>query len=323
MTSRRTFLALLMGFAAASFVGLSGCSSHNDPWEGKGGPPRVVVSIPPLYSFVKAVGGDKVAVICICTTTGPHEYAYNHSDALAARKADVLLGIGLKLDDKFMDKLRSSSGKPDLKFVQLGDGLKDKKLIKTLEGEDDPHVWLGVETAKELVQEIAKQLKAVDRTNADTYQKNADAYCEKLTALQKEFRTEMKAKEPEKIMPTHDSLQYFADSFGLTITEPLEKTPGENPSPEWTKQLLKICTDEEEKDPKKRKPVRLIATEPQYEKKYADTLKAELKKKGIDAVLFEIDPLETADAKELDADWYLKKMRANLDNILKNLKDKE
>src|ERR1700712_2018138 len=98
MACRRKIMGFLVAVIAASFAGLTGCSSPPDPWAKQPGPPRVVVSIPPLYSFVKQVGGDKVGVICLCTRTGPHEYQANANDSLALRQADLLLGIGLGLE---------------------------------------------------------------------------------------------------------------------------------------------------------------------------------------------------------------------------------
>src|SRR5581483_9467537 len=116
MTTRRFVM-----FFSLSFAALVGCSHSSNPWENQPGPPRVVVSIPPLYSFVKAVGGDHVGVICLCTKTGPHEYQYNPHDAIAARQADLLLGIGLGLDEKFMNEIKENSGNPKLKYVELAE----------------------------------------------------------------------------------------------------------------------------------------------------------------------------------------------------------
>ena len=304
MTSRRMATAFLIGVAAVSLIGLQGCSKAPPPWEGLAGPPRVVVSIPPLYSFVKQVGGDHVGVICLCTTTGPHHYEATAQDALAVRKADLLIGIGLGLDEKFMDMRRANSGTTKLKYVKLTDSKRfDKaKDIKKLEGEDDPHVWLGIEPAKKLVMAIADDLKAADGAHAAEYEKNAVAYCEKLDSMQKEYVNLLKGKKDRKILPMHDSLQYFKDSFGLDIEDAIELKPGDKPDARRYQELLDKCAADK---------IRFIATEPQYEEKEAETLKSELKTKKVDAVLIKIDPLETADPdelKKLGGDWYETKM---------------
>src|SRR5712692_2485905 len=283
MTARRTFTALLFGMAMAALAALPGCSKAPSAWEGLGGPPRVVVSIPPLYSFVKQVGGDHVGVICLCTTTGPHHYEYNTKDAIVLRQADLLLGIGLGLDEKFMEKLHNNSGNPKLKKVELGEAKRLEKLVKKpLEdehdadkkdehdhGDKDPHVWLGIDTAKELVNAIADELKAVDAANSPDYEKNAKAYCEKLDDLQTEYVKKLKGKKDRKILPMHESLQYFGDSFGLKIEGRIELQPGDAPTAERYKKLLEKC---------KKEKIRVITIEPQYEGKPAEVLKEELSK---------------------------------------------
>ena len=311
MTFRRKIMGFLIGVTAASFAGLSGCSSQPDPWEKQPGPPRVVVSIPPLYSFVKQVGGDKVGVLCLCTQTGPHHYQANAHDSLALRQADLLLGIGLGLDEKFLDKIRSNSGNSKLKYVKLGEGEGLKKHVKKLEGGDDPHVWLGIETAQELVTGIEVELKAVDPANAAYYAQNAKDYRQKLGDLQKDYLEKLRGKKDRKILPMHDALGYFKDSFNLDIQEAIELMPGEKPGSERYRSLVDKCKEEK---------IHVIATEPQYEEKEAETLKTELKKKGVEVELIVIDPLETADPKDLDADWYERKMRQNLDTLVEKLK---
>src|SRR5947209_14116122 len=84
---------------------LAGCTKYPDPWEGKSGPPRVLVSFPPLYCFVKNVAGPHVGLISLCTTTGPHHYQYNVQDLLYLRHADLFFANGLTLDEQFTNKL--------------------------------------------------------------------------------------------------------------------------------------------------------------------------------------------------------------------------
>ena len=101
----RWFTALLPVAGLAALLGLSGCGRSADPWEGESGSPKVVVTIAPLYSFVKAVTGKDGAVRCICTATGPHHYETDTRDARLLQRADVLFSIGLDLDRSSSDSL--------------------------------------------------------------------------------------------------------------------------------------------------------------------------------------------------------------------------
>jgi zinc transport system substrate-binding protein len=324
MTSRSTALAFLVGVAAAVVV-LPGCSTQPDPWAGQPGPPRVVVSIAPLYSFVKQVGGDRVGVVCLCTQNGPHDYKPSSHDALILRKADLLFGVGLELDERFLSPLIETSGNSKLKFVELGEKIKDEQLLhldkeaghKEHEGHDhgehDPHVWLGIDTSKQMVMTIAEELTAVDPAHAADYEKNAASYCKKLDRLEAEYVKKLKDKKDKRILPLHDSLRYFGRSFGLDITDAIEVKPGEEPSSARKLDIMKMCGDA-------KKPIHYLAAEPQYEAKTPKSLQTDLKAKGLDVEIFEIDPLETAEAKDLDADWYEKMMRKNLDTLVEKLK---
>ncbi|MCS6865403.1 MAG: hypothetical protein RMJ56_01115 [Gemmataceae bacterium] len=81
------------------------------------------------------------------------------------------------------------------------------------------------------------------------------------------------------------------------------------------KKLIRICTDET-------KPTRVIAVEPQYSKSNSgEVLRKELELKGVkDAVLAEIDTLETAKPADLTPEWYEQRMRANLAELAEKLK---
>src|SRR4051794_780318 len=91
--------------ALLSPLALMGCGRMPDPWEGKPGPPRVLATFPPIASFVKAVGGEQTGVICLCTTTGPHDYSFSMEDAYKLKRADLFVANGLGLDDDFADRL--------------------------------------------------------------------------------------------------------------------------------------------------------------------------------------------------------------------------
>lgn len=309
---------------------LSGCARSTNAWQGRGGPPRVVVTIPALDSFVRNIGGDHVGVICLCTTRGPHHYDYTPQDAIVLRDADLFFAIGLTLDENFADPMQTESHNPRLRYVKLGERLPEKLLLKGEEdhdhgkeeakhdhkhGEHDPHVWLGIEQAKEMVKIIRDELKAVDAAHADAYEKNADGYLQALDRLTDYAKDKLKDKKDRKLIAFHESLGYFAKSFDLNIVDAIEVAPGQEPSPGHMKELVEKC---------KKENVRVIAVEPQYPRgTSAEVLQTEVK--GLEFAV--VDPLETADNKDVkddqkelkDKGWYEKKIKQNLDALAKSL----
>jgi len=327
--------AVLVVLAGLGLAGLSGCSHATDPWEGKTGL-RVVVSFPPLYSFVKNVAGDRAAIIPLCTTTGPHHFPYDVKDCLTVRGANLFFALGLGLDDAFTQKLKANSGNPRLAFVELGEIMEDKDhdlLLHTEEehpkdkkdaghghkhGEHDPHVWLGIPQAIKLVEYIRDELKKADRDHAAEYDGNAAAYIDKLKTLKKDGLEMLSQKKDRKLITFHDSMKYFAakDSFNLKIVKEIEPNPDDKPTSAELAELVTLCRKE---------GVRVITHEPQYEmggNNPAKLLFEELTKTDKDAaVLVKVDPLETADPAELqNPDWYENKMRENLEALAKALK---
>jgi ABC-type Zn uptake system ZnuABC Zn-binding protein ZnuA len=306
---------------------LPGCSRSTNVWQGRGGATRVVVTIPALDNFVRNVGGEHVSIICLCTNRGPHHYEYNPQDAVALRDAELFFANGLRIDDNFADQMQVESHNPRLRYVKLGERLPEKMLLKNEEehehgkeeakrdhdhghehGEHDPHIWLGIAQVKEMVKTIRDELKTVDAAHADDYDKNADAYLKTLDKLAEYGKDKLKDKKNRKLIAFHESLGYFAKSFNLHIVDAIEVAPGQEPSPGHLKKLVEIC---------KKEDVRDIAVEPQYPKgTSAEVLKREVK--DIEFVI--VDPLETADGKELmDKGWYEKKMKQNLDALAKSL----
>jgi ABC-type Zn uptake system ZnuABC Zn-binding protein ZnuA len=315
---------LLGAVVAIIAAGIGGCSHAPDPWPEHAGK-RIMVSFPPLYSFVTSVAGEDATVQCLLTTTGPHDYHATPADGMRLKGADLLVINGLGLDD-FCLKLRTNSGNSKLKrpegLLIAGDCIPtgQRKQNEKIDHGDhfhpggyDPHVWLGIPQAILMVQAIRDRLKEIDPAHAANYDRRAAAYTARLEELHAEGRKKLEGKQERQLISFHDSLQYFAQSFGLKIAGVVELTAGKEASPAQIAHLVELCQKEQ---------VRLIAVEPQYpQNTSARTLLIELGKKGIkEAAFVEVDPMETAPPEELSPDFYEKKMRANIKNLARALK---
>ncbi|HTU19481.1 MAG TPA: metal ABC transporter substrate-binding protein [Gemmataceae bacterium] len=334
MTRRRAAVMFLVVAAMALASALPGCARSTPVWRNRGGPPRVVVTIPALDNFVRNVGGDHVGVVCLCTTQGPHHYQYNAQDAMLLREADLFFAVGLSLDDKFADPIQRESHNPRLQYVKIGEEKRMKSLLLRFSephehgkeeehehehehehGEYDPHIWLGIPQAVAMVEIIRDELKKIDPKNEADYDANAAKYIQKLRELHAYGKEQLKDKKNRKIVAFHESLKYFAASFGVDIVDVIEITPGAEADQAHLVKLAKECKD---------KDVRVIAVEPQYPQESSAKI---LKAQKADVQFVVVDPLETADKNDLNEDekelkapdWYDKKMRQNLDNLAKGL----
>lgn len=331
MRRRALFLCTGVALIALCFS-LLGCGKATDPWEDEPGSPRIVVTIAPLASFVRAVAGDNAAIKCLCTTTGPHHYQPDTRDARILEKADLLLAIGLRLDDSFADYMKTVTRREDLPYTKLGVSLMSHTDLLEFKhdhshhvghdhhhhnhGKWDPHVWLGVAEVKLMVGVIRDELCKVDPAHADNYKKNAEAYLAKLTKLHEDGKKLLVDKKVRRLISFHEALGYLARSFDLTIAEVIETGPGDEPSAAHLAHIIKQCQNPS-------KPIAAITVEPQYPKSTsAAIVQRELKAKGMTVPLVEIDPLETAQVAELKsegASWYETRMRKNLEALAKTL----
>jgi ABC-type Zn uptake system ZnuABC Zn-binding protein ZnuA len=109
----------------------------------------------------------------------------------------------------------------------------------------------------------------------------------------------------------HDSLGYFCKSFDLERVDSIMPRPGVEADAKKLAQLMKEC---------KSKNVAILAVEPQYSQERATTLRDNLSKGGHTLAIVEIDPLETAPADKLSAEYYIDVMRKNLKNLAEVMK---
>lgn len=329
---RRRHFVWMAAFAAFATV-LTGCPSGKtaSPWSSTG-KPKVLVSFAPLYSFAANVAGEDAEVKCLMTTSGPH----THGDATPrdlglARECDVFFINGLGLEDEadgVSTKLEKSAGNPKWNVVNLGgkidqDWLREGEChhdhSKGAEAEHehgtDPHAWLSIRCAKKMVEGICDELKRLDPAHAAGYDSRAAAYLAKLDALEADGKAMLANKTEKKIVSFHDSLGYFAETYGLRVVKSIQVDPGKEPTSAKLDQIVKEC---------KKHRVRVLAVEPQFSNHTsAEAVRRALrglKDDPIDAVFVEVDPLETCDERDLGPDLYEKTVRQNLTELAKVLK---
>jgi len=316
LLDRRGFLYL---GSAAALAGLSGCADDGGNWPTASGP-KVVVSFAPLLSIAKNVLGERGAIKTILSSSGPHGADIKLTEAVVLRKANLFFINGLGLETKSANKLVLASGNKSLKLVDLGSMIPTKELLEGGcdhdhaagevhdhdHGDDtDPHVWMGLDHAMNFAETMAKELALVDPDETAGYRARSEGYRGKLAALKVEGKALLKDKKERKFLPLHGSMQYFAKTFDLVMLDPIQATPGKEPTPKKLEQLVELC---------RMSGTRVIAVEPQFSgQSSAKRIVDELKRRGVaDVVVVELDPLETGRIEDIDAAWYETKMRANI-----------
>lgn len=236
MGTRRTNLLVRLVTLVALGATLAACSGDGG---GSTGDRLVVVtstSIPGVLAT--EVGGDLVEVeTLIPPGTDPHTFDVTPGDVRTIAEADVVLLIGLGLDDFLHDVIESGNDSvrvaivtDGVQLLEDGDDHEDEdEHDETTEhdaeeddhdhGEFDPHVWQDPLRVKVMVENIADALAAADPDNASTYQDNAVEYQatlddthEQIEALVAEIPAERR-----KLVTNHDAFAYFADRYSLDV----------------------------------------------------------------------------------------------------------
>ncbi|NYJ14500.1 zinc transport system substrate-binding protein [Rhizobium leguminosarum] len=104
-------------------------------------------------------------------------------------------------------------------------------------GAFDTHLWLDPMNAKAMAAVITTTLVAADPANALTYQANAKALDDKLTALDKEIAATVAPVKDKPFIVFHDAYQYFEHRYGIRVAGSITVSPETIPGAERVSEI--------------------------------------------------------------------------------------
>jgi len=280
-------------------LALAGCRSAPKADQHAGRLP-VVASILPLADFARQVGGDRITVDSLVPPgASPHTYELTPSQLRAVSRARLLVLNGVHLE-YWADQLISAADNPGLAVITTSDGLE------ILAGDEheaggNPHVWLSPRNAMHQVGLIRDGLIRCDPAGTETYNANAQRYLDELSALDRQIAAEVATFGSRRFIAFHAAWGYFARDYGLEEAAVVERTPGQEPSPDEIASIVRTARSIQ---------ARAIFAEPQFSPQAAQVIAAE----SAAQVLY-LNPLG------MPPDYrYLETMRSNLQEISRALK---
>ncbi len=288
----KKFGALLLALLIFS---LSGCAAAEDV--------SVMATFYPVYVLAENVL-DGVEGVTLSSMTPPgtgclHDYQLLTSDMRALAKAKALIINGAGMEAFLPDVLGQF---PGLAVIDCSQGVD---LLPEENGGGEAynaHIWLAPENAVQMVKNLRDGLSALLPDQADRISENAEAYIERLAALDAELRAAIEPLPHKKIVTFHEAFPYFARAYGLEVAAVVTLEPDEPVSPRMLREVI-------EKVKAAGNPP--LFSEPQYE---SAVLRAIAQETG--APVFELDPLVTGGG-EMSA--YEDVMRKNLMVLLEAL----
>lgn len=177
---------------------------------------KAVTTFTVIADLAKNVAGDAATVESITKPNAEiHNYQPTPGDILRAQDADLVLWNGLNLELWFEKFFRNLSEVPS---VVVSEGIEPMGIAEgPYTGKPNPHAWMSPEAALIYVENIRKAFAEHDPANADTYNRNAAAYSEKIKAVVAPVRATLDTIPEERrwLVTSEGAFSYLARDFGL------------------------------------------------------------------------------------------------------------
>jgi zinc transport system substrate-binding protein len=212
-----------------------GCGKSNKPADAIAGNAKIsiVATIFPPYDFARAIAGDNAEITMLLPPgSESHSFEPRPQDIIKIRKSGVFIHVGGESDAWVKDILKSVDN-PNMKIVTLMDCVEtvEEEIVEGMQTEEenakeggekseepeyDEHVWTSPRNAKLIVRKISETLRDADPSNAETYQKNTEAYLSRLDELDAKFKGVVdSAARKMLVFGDRFPFRYFADAYGL------------------------------------------------------------------------------------------------------------
>ena len=177
---------------------------------------KVVTTFTVIQDIAQNVAGDAATVESI-TKPGAeiHEYEPTPKDIVKAQSADLILWNGLNLERWFERFFQNIKDKP---AVVVTEGITPLSIYEgPYKDAPNPHAWMSPANALIYVENIKNALVKYDPQNADTYQKNAAAYAEKIKQLDKPLREKLSQIPSDQrwLVTSEGAFSYLAKDYDL------------------------------------------------------------------------------------------------------------
>ena len=196
----------------------------------------IVTTIFPEYDWVKQILGNKAdhADVTLLLDNGVdlHSYQPTADDIIKISSCDMFIFVGGESDEWVEDIIKNAANK-DMTVINLlkvlGDEAKEEEIKEGMqsdehdnEGEEgqepeyDEHIWLSLKNTAKLCSHIAEKLGVIDSKNKEAYAANANAYVEKLNALDFKYKQAVtSAKIKTLLFGDRFPFRYLTDDYGL------------------------------------------------------------------------------------------------------------
>lgn len=200
---------------------------------------NVVATIFPVYDFARNVGGDKINITMLLPPgADAHHYELRPGDIIKVSKTDILLFTNFDMEPWTYQIINAADRNTNMLATETGNGA----VLITLNQEEkhdehisgfDPHIWLDMDNAQKMVDNISAAFIQKDSRNSDYYKENARDYKARLMALDQRYRKELNGCRTKTILHAgHGAFAYLAKRYNLQYIAAYNVLADAEPSPQ-------------------------------------------------------------------------------------------
>ena len=196
---------------------------------------NILCTVFPVYDWVCEItkGAENVEVeLLVESGADMHSYQATASDLVKLASCDIFVYVGGISDVWVEDALESAPSEnrtvlslmallPDDRKICADAGHAEEYGHEESHGHTekeayDEHLWLSINNAKILCENISGKLAEIDSVNSEKYAENTASYCEKLKKLDGEYKTAIGDASPKMlIFGGRFPFVYLLNDYGL------------------------------------------------------------------------------------------------------------
>ena len=235
-----------------------GCDSSAPDSQAPADLPKVVATSSVLCDLTQQIAGKTIDLTCLVKPgVDPHTYALVPRDRKAIEQAQLILYNGYGLEPNLEKAIQAASG--DITKVAVAEEAVPKPLLGDshdhgAEEDDheekddhdhseehqahekhednaqkddevpDPHVWHDPKQGAEMVTVLAENLAKLVPAQTETFSQNSKEMVTELKQIDAWIQAQIQTipEKQRKLFTTHESLAYFANTYGLTVEGALQ-----------------------------------------------------------------------------------------------------
>jgi zinc transport system substrate-binding protein len=209
------------------------CACHSKPTASQ---LQVVVSIEPYHYFVDEISGGKAKVITLVPKgSSPETYEPTAQQMIEVARSQVYFKVGaIGFEHTWMPRFMQAN--EQLQVVDCSKGIHP---VKSVNGIEDPHVWMSARNARVIATHIYRTLCKLSPKDKPYFTRRYQLFVQKAERLDSSITRSLANKPRQAFVIYHPALTYFAHEYHLTQL-PIEEE-GREPSARQLTDLIETA----------------------------------------------------------------------------------